>query len=897
MSKFFWSLFSAFVRFLLSLRYRVKVEGGEALEEIRKKGSILFLPNHVAYIDPIILFFYFWPRFHMRPLVVEYVYRMGGAKFWMDLVRAISVPDFDTSVNQYKIYKAEQSLEEVKQGLARGENFILYPSGRLKQTGRERIAGASGAHAIVKNCSDIQIVLMRVSGLWGSSFSHAVEGSSMTIAGSLVKGIKALIKNGFFFLPRREVRIECEIAPPELQQQESRLDFNRFLENWYNRYPAGEEERVDSEPLKLVSYSFWKNDIPTVKEVEKNERENHAVTISPETSEKVYEAIRRIMDRPQMEIEPEMDLASDLGMDSLNMAELIACLSQHFEIRELHPGEINTVHDILQLAEGGGAGQEEKKEENASAYHWPQEAHRPSPALPRGKTIPEAFLRSSQRMGGYAACADDMRGVLSYKKLKQAVLVLASSLKKLPGERVGILLPSSVGAYVTILAVQFAGKIPVMLNWTLGSRYLDEMAARTELEVVLTSWNFLERLQHVEFGKIMEKFQFLEDIRKELTVKDKLKGALISFASPAMILRAYGIDRINPDDPCVILFTSGTEAVPKGVPLSHANVISNLRAAMQCLELKNSDVLYAVLPPFHSFGFSVAGLFSILAGMRIAMFPDPTDSFALANGIQRWQATLFCSPPSFLKGLFRVAKKEQLTSVRWFVSGAEKAPPELFEKVEEMGTNAKLIEGYGITECSPIISLSRPNGKSKGVGEPLPGIDLCTIHLETQELLPPHTEGEICIRGLNVFHGYLGNPRSAFIEIDGKEWYRTGDIGYLDEENFLILSGRLKRFTKVAGEMISLGAVEEAIRSELIREGKISADAPALALCSKELEPGKTALILFSILPLERDKVNEILKRAGFSRLIKIAAIQLVPEIPLMGSGKTDYRRLQTQIA
>ncbi|MBS0625722.1 MAG: AMP-binding protein [Verrucomicrobia bacterium] len=897
MSTLFWTFIGFLARGLFSLRYKVRTKGCFEVLDEKLENGILILPNHSAHMDPPLLFFYFWPKFRMRPVVIEYIYRIGALKFLMQLTRAIAVPNFDTSVNQYKIYKAQLALKEVSEGLKRKENFILYPAGRLKLTAEEILGGASGAHAIVQECPYAHVMLVRTTGFWGSSFSRAFEGKSLSLGRSFKHAVKAIFKNFIFFLPRREILIECELDPKGLPRQGTRVEFNKFLEQWYNQYPDGKGNRVQAEPLKLISYSFWKRDIPEIKTTQKKEKENNHIAISPETVEKVYRELARILDRPSLEPEPEMGLAADLGLDSLNIAELIAYLSQNFDVEDLHPEDIVTVRDVLEAASLGKETAHDRAVKQGSTNHWPEETGRPDPVLPIGRTVPEAFLRSCERMDGFAACGDDTSGVLSYKKLKQAVLVLAAHFESLPGERIGILLPSSIGAYICILATQMAGKTPVMINWTLGPRYVDEMVSMTGVQVVLTSWKFLEKAQHVDFGKAIEKFVLLEDIRKELSFKTKLKGALLARAPLSMAMKMYGVDKICEDDPCVILFTSGTEATPKGVPLSHKNILSNLRSAMLCIEIDNRDVLYGILPPFHSFGYSVAGIFPILAGLKFALYPDPTDSFALAEGVNRWKITMFCAAPSFLKGLFHAAKKEQLSTVRMFVSGAEKAPAELFERVAQLGNGAKLVEGYGLTECSPIVSLVRPNMEPKGVGMPLPDVEICTIHLETGQLLPHGAEGEILVRGPNVFKGYLGNPRTAFIEIEGKQWYKTGDIGYIDPEGNLILSGRLKRFAKIGGEMISLGAVESTIISELLKQGKISTDVPALALLGKEKEPGKTDLILFSTVSLGKEEINEILNRAGFSRLIKISAVQKINEIPLMGTGKTDYRRLQTLMA
>jgi long-chain-fatty-acid--[acyl-carrier-protein] ligase len=586
-----------------------------------------------------------------------------------------------------------------------------------------------------------------------------------------------------------------------------------------------------------------------------------------------------------------MHLAFDLGMDSLNIAELIMFVSKSYALEELHPEDLNTVHSVLEVAEGARGLTHAVRQ---GKFHWPLEKNRPHPAPPVGKTIPEAFLRSCDRMKNSMACADDLVGVLSYRKMKRSAIVLSFYFRKLPGAYVAVMLPASVGAYLAILAIQLAGKIPVMLNWTLGPRYLDEMMRATRAKTVISSWRFLERLSHVEFGSLIDKIELLEDTREKLSLGSKLKGALISLYSPSLILRSLHIDQIDENAQAVILFTSGTEANPKGVPLSHKNILSNQRSAMQCISLTKKDLLYGVLPPFHSFGFSVVGLFPICGGIKIAFYPDPTDGFAIAEGIERWKATLFCSPPTFLKGLLNAAKKEQLESIRLFVSGAEKAPLELFDRIKKLGTQGQLIEGYGITECSPIITISRLNLPHKGVGRPLPDIDICTIHLENQKLLPRGKEGEICVRGSNIFNGYLDSLRDPFIEIEGNEWYRTGDIGRLDEEGNLFLSGRIKRFTKIGGEMISLGSIEEALIKTFVESGKISADVPALALIVHEREQGQPQLILCSTVSIGREEVNQILQEVGFSHLVKISSVKKIEEIPLMGSGKIDYRRLES---
>jgi long-chain-fatty-acid--[acyl-carrier-protein] ligase len=358
------------------------------------------------------------------------------------------------------------------------------------------------------------------------------------------------------------------------------------------------------------------------------------------------------------------------------------------------------------------------------------------------------------------------------------------------------------------------------------------------------------------------------------------------------------LDQISKESPAVVLFTSGTEALPKAVPLSHENLLSNQRSAFPFANFDMHDILYAVLPPFHSFGFSVTGLLPLLTGLKAAYAPDPTDSHGMAVDIAHWQTTVFCCAPSFIKALFRAAKPEQLSSIRLFVSGAEKAPQDLFQSVEALGPGHILIEGYGITECGPIVTLNPPDKERKGVGPPLPGVRLCIIDLDSQKVLDTGQEGEICISGPNVFHGYLGHPASPFITLNGKSWYRSGDRGFLDKEGNLFISGRLKRFIKIGGEMVSLGGLEEELL-RLAREKKwasLKEEAPSLAVAVREKESEKPLIVLFTTFLLDRDVVNSALKESGLGRLVKIAEVRQLKEIPLTGTGKTHYRLLDEMI-
>ena len=874
-------LFIMLWRVGLSLRYRIEVR--EHSLDLNEKTGILFLPNHPALIDPPILFSQLWPKFQVRPLVVEHMYRNPLLRYLMKMTDALPIPGIKMHVNPLKIKKINDVNRKIVEELKQGDHFVIYPAGHLKSEGREVLGGASGVHSLIRECPDVNIVLIRTSGLWGSCFSRAPTGKTPDLGKVILHVCKVLWKNCFFFALRRKVLVEIEKCPADFPRNASRLEFNRYLENWYNRYPDEQGNLLESEPLRLVPYHVWSKNCPQILPSQKT-KSLHPVAISNETRDKLYREMRRILKNPSLAIQPEMSLSSDLGMDSLDIADLISCLLKNYDVEDLCPNHLETVQDVLEIASGEKVIRAESLQQSAP-FHWPSEKGRPDPEIPTGNTLPEAFLHICQKKSKFAACADPVSGVFSYRRIKKRVLVLAEYFRTLPEERIAVLLPSSVGVYITVLALQFAGKVPVLLNWTLGPRYLEEMMQISGAKQVITSWRFIDHLSHVDFGNLIDQMLLLEDIRDNLSLKMKIRGQIRAHSSMKTVLRSLPLDA-NKD--CVILFTSGSEASPKAVPLSHHNLLASIRATAPILHCTANDVGCVALPPFHSFGFIATGMLALLTGTKTVFYPDPTDGSTLSSDFEKWGVSIYPAAPNLLKRVFSVAHDAQLKSLRLFILGGEKPSPEIVNHIKNLGDHVQFIDGYGITECSAAIAMTRPGSPAKGVGKLLEHFEACVIHPETGEILPKGVEGEICVRGPSVFNRYLGDVPSPFIDLQGTQWYRTGDLGYFDPDDFLFLSGRLKRCTKLGGEMISLGAVEEALVSALLEQGAISPDVPSLAVCEDASQ-----LVLFSIVPIEKEVANDILRAKGFSNLIKISAVKKIDEIPLFGTGKTDYRRLQ----
>lgn len=887
------------IRIALWFRYRVTIKGLENLnpETLRKPGGTLFLPNHpTVFVDPTLVGLAIWRKFAVRPVIVEYMYYTPIVHTIMRFMNALPIPNFSSSSNSLKKKRADQALETVIEDLRKGENFLIYPAGKTKHQAREVIS-ASGVHRILQAVPQTNVVLVRTTGLWGSKFSRAF-GNPPAMFPIIFWGIKKSLQNLFFFNPRRNVTIEFVPAPADFPYQASRVELNRYLEKWYNR-PDGIMPQVGEEPgesLYLVSYSMWKEELPEIKAVAKQQSAIDISQIPLPVQEKVKHKLSEMTQMPVDQIKPDMDLSADLGLDSLDSAELITFLDDQFDVAGVPVAEMTSVDKIMALAAKQVDFGTQVEEDQTNITQWFKARPHELAQMPSGETIPEVFLNCCQKMGNAMACGDAMAGILTYKEAKLRVVLLAEYIRHLPGEYIGILLPSSVTVYLTILACQLAGKVPLLVNWTVGPRHLESVVALSNVQVVLSSWAFLDRLENVDLNGIEDLIVTLEDVRRQLTLKDKLKAFYRSKLNTDKLLSIFNVKYKPKTDQAVLLFTSGTESMPKGVPLSHENVLSNQRGTLKEVKIFQDDILLGMLPPFHSFGFTVTGLLPLLAGIRVAYYTDPTDGKGLVRAIERWGATIMGGAPTFIKGILKNAKLEQLKTVRLCFTGAEKAPQDLFQMVKQL-EHCRLIEGYGITECSPVLTINLSGDQSQGVGKPLLGTELCVVGIDTHQPVSQGEQGLILAKGPNIFSGYLNKGISSpFVSLKDQQWYSTGDLGYLDPEGSLILSGRLKRFIKMGGEMVSLAAIEDALQKTIGQKSGLHEEGAILAVCAKEEAGEKSKIFVFTRFPVSLDEVNRALREAGFSNLVRAFKVQQVEEIPLMGTGKVNYRALEARL-
>jgi len=861
-------------RLLLRLRYRIEVSG---LEEVRSGGRkrILFLSSHPALIDPVMLTALLYRDFGPRSLADEWQISrplLGGIvrKFG---VRAL--PNLERR-GATDLEATREALRETIEGLRGSENLLLYPAGRLKRARLEEIGATSGVEAIVKDVPGLRVVLVRQNGLWGSSFSFGFSGHPPHFVASLFRALMYLLGNGLFFMPRRRVTIQF-VEPADFPREAGRLAINRYLEVFFN---AGAWANT------WVPYGFWQRGGSRERpDPEHTKGTGEAASVPAGTRRLVLDHLAVVAGkRDPGETER---LGADLGMDSLMIAELVGWVEKEFGFSVGTPESLRTVADVLMAATGAGISAREM-DLNPPGARWFQRARGTETlASPEGATITEVFLKQAAAHPSRVVLADQMSGERSYRDLVAAVILLKPVLEKMPGPTVGIMMPASVGAAAFYLACLFAGKTPVMINWTTGSRFLKHSLDLLGVRRVVTARALLSKLQSLgtDLSGIEDRFVFAEEIRAGMTPVGKLIALVKSRVSWRDLRRAH------PPAEAMILFTSGSESLPKAVPLSHGNILANIRDIPRMVTLSESDALLGMLPPFHSFGIVVTTIMPLCLGLRTVFHANPTEASILAKIIESYGVTVMVGTPTFLAGILRAAGDGQLRSLRIAVTGAETCPHELVESLGRRCPDLKVIEGYGITECSPVVAANPESALNpSSIGSLLPSVEGAIVNQETGERVSPGKAGILLVRGPSIFSGYLNyDGPSPFVMFEGRQWYRTGDLIRQGEDGALFFEGRLSRFVKLGGEMISLPAIESVLSSHFPLEGN---DGPVIAVDA--IGSGdKAEIVLYACRQTDRDQVNGWLRAAGMSPLHNVRQVIRVDSIPVLGTGKTDYRSLK----
>lgn len=523
------------------------------------------------------------------------------------------------------------------------------------------------------------------------------------------------------------------------------------------------------------------------------------------------------------------------------------------------------------------------------------------PPLPKAwKSLGRAFLDTHRTMGEKPCLVDSTGARLNYKETLLRTMVLAMALKKQLGDEkyIGVYLPPCAPAAIVNFAITLLGKVPVNLNYTVGKEVLDSCSQLAGLKTTITSEKALLKFPARPEGRLI----MLEKLPPQISKGDKALGFLLARFAPMWLRTLFlpGLRNEKPDNIATVIFTSGSTGIPKGVVLSHHNILSNIWAVENHLGLKPDTGMLGILPFFHSFGFTVTLWAVQILGKMVALHHNPLESRTIGKLLEQNPVSLLVATPTFMGNYISRLEKSQFVHVRRVLLGAEKLPKDLSDRIEAV-LGIRALEGYGCTELSPVVSLNVDHTIKTGagkevdgiragsVGRAIPGTACKTVHTETFADLPVGETGLLAFKGPQVMQGYLHNEKATADSVrDG--WYVTGDIGRLDEDGFIFITDRLARFAKVGGEMVPLKGVEDAIRSTCELE-------PNSVAVVKLSDPTRGEKLVVCHVPLPISP-KEVIEKLNASTMPKLwipdsRSFFEVETIPILGSGKTDYKGIE----
>ena len=511
------------------------------------------------------------------------------------------------------------------------------------------------------------------------------------------------------------------------------------------------------------------------------------------------------------------------------------------------------------------------------------------------RSLAHHFIKVARKNWSKRCIADTTGKRLNYGQTFVSAVAVAETINKLtkPDEKVGILLPPSAGGAIANLAVTLSGRVSVNLNYTAGPQARDFAIQQCGIRCIISSRKFLEK---TEISLAPQSVVFLEDIAAKISRPAKIRAYLKARFLPASFLtkplRYFG------DDLATVIFSSGSSGRPKGVMLSHHNIISDIEAVRLIVRIKPDDNLCGVLPFFHSFGFNCGLWLPLISGGSVSFVANPLDAPATGQSVRENHSTVLFAPPTFLLNYIRRIERKDFASLRLVAAGAEKLKKRLADMFEEK-FGIRPLEGYGATELSPVVSLNIPNVQADGVyqvgtkdgsvGHPIPGVAVKIVDFETKEPLPAGKEGLLLIKGPNVMLGYI-NARDKTDEVLKDGWYDTGDVAKIDTDGFLTITDRLSRFSKIGGEMVSHVGIEEALLNAL----GTSEQLVAVSAVPDE-KKGEELVVLYLSQAGDAEKLHEIIANSGLPNISRPHHNNYIriESMPTLGSGKLDIVKLK----
>lgn len=527
------------------------------------------------------------------------------------------------------------------------------------------------------------------------------------------------------------------------------------------------------------------------------------------------------------------------------------------------------------------------KERAAAEERRLQEAHRSRRRIwsQSRTTVFAKLLETKSRVGADATAIIEHEGrTLTYRDVVRGALALGSAFTRITKRRenVAVLLPTSTGCLLTILGLHAYGRVPAMLNFTAGAAALVSAMKTAKAQTILTSRKFVEVGGYDSLLATLgqaARIVYLEDLRAQLSGIDKLRAA-VGEKLPGLIVRTGG-----PDSTGVILFTSGTEGKPKGVVLTHQNLVANVEQVRAHVSLEPADIFINPLPMFHSYGLTAGSLFPLIDGKPQVPYPSPLHTKIIPEVVRQTGATIMMATDTFLQRYLRSARDGALSTLRYAVCGAEKVRDETRQLARRMfGFN--VLEGYGATEAAPVIAANQPGDIRPGtVGKVLPGIETRIVPVEGLR-----EGGRLLVRGPNIMAGYLDPDNEGAIVPLPEGWHDTGDIVHIDGGGYMSIRGRQKRFAKIAGEMVSLAVVENCA-------GVVWPDHQHAAIILPDPKKGEQIILLTDEPEPRMEELQAWARNHGVPEIGLPRRILHVADIPVLGTGKVDYVKLNEQAA
>ncbi len=489
----------------------------------------------------------------------------------------------------------------------------------------------------------------------------------------------------------------------------------------------------------------------------------------------------------------------------------------------------------------------------------------------------QQFVKIAKKFSKKLAVIDKTTGSsVTYSKALIASLILISKFKKYDKGFIGIMIPTSAGCALASVASLMSGRIPVMINYSTGAETNARYAQKKcNFKTIIASKALLDKIG----CPVIEGMVLIEEIMKSVTTGDKLKAALKSLLPTGMILNS--LHKGDENDYAVMLFTSGSEKDPKTVPLSHKNISSNIDGFSDYVGITSEDKILSNLVFFHVFGLTVNLWVPLYHGMTMVTYANPLDFQTISTIAREEEPTLMVGTPSFFWGYLEKSEPGDFKTLRLMIAGADKCPDALRAGYKKKH-GVTLLEGYGATETSPVISVNTHEFNRPGsTGKVLPNLQVRIENFETGEECPTGKVGKIKVKGPSVMNGYFEDPEQT-TEVLKDGWYDTGDMGYLDEEGYLFHAGRFKRFTKIGGEMVSLVKVENTMEKHLPK---------GVSCCIVEIMEEKKGSYIVATVSQEVNK-TEILRKM-MNELPSIALPRhfiVIKELPMMSTGKIDFR-------